>query len=155
DNLKAGVTAAHRYEPDLNPTYQDFAMHYGVAVVPARVRKPRDKAKAEAGVQLVERWILAALRHRPFFSLEEQNESTSQLLEPIHSRACQKLDGSRRSLIESLERPLLRALPATAYVFAVWKRARVHIDSHVEIEGHYYSVPCQYVRQEVDVRLSA
>lgn len=155
DNLKAGVTQAHRYEPDLNPTYQDFAMHYGVAVVPARVRKPRDKAKVEAGVQLVERWILAALRHRRFFSLEELNEAIRALLDRLNGRPFQKLEGSRQSLFASLERPRLRPLPERPYVYAEWKKARVHVDYHVEIEGHYYSVPHAFARQEVDVRVSA
>lgn len=155
DNLKAGVHAAHRYEPDLNPTYQDFALHYGVAVVPARVRRPRDKAKVEAGVQLVERWILAALRHRRFFSLQELNEAITVLLDGLNSRPFQKIEGSRLSLFETLERERLRPLPSRPYVYAEWKKARVHIDYHVEVDHHYYSVPYQYARQELDVRLSA
>lgn len=155
DNLKSGVTQAHRYEPDLNPTYQDLASHYGVAVLPARVRHPRDKAKVEAGVQLVERWILAALRGHTFFSLDELNEAISELLDRLNDRPFQKLEGSRRSLFETLERKALRPLPTNSYVYAEWKKARVHIDYHVEIEGHYYSVPYQHVKHQVDVRLTA
>ena len=154
DNLKSGVTSPHRYEPELNPTYQDLAMHYGVAVMPARVRKPRDKAKAEAGVQLVERWILARLRDRTFFSLTELNEAIAELLDELNDRPFQKMEGSRRSHFEEVDRPVLRPLPPEPYVFATWKKARVHIDYHVEIDGHYYSVPYRHVRQEVDVRLT-
>ncbi len=152
DNLKTGVVKAHRYEPDLNATYQDLATHYAVAIIPARVRRPRDKAKVENGVLLVERWILAALRHRRFFSLDELNEAIGALLERLNERPFRKLDGSRRSLFELLERPVLRPLPPTPYVYAEWKKARVGIDYHVEVEGHYYSVPHRYVREQVDVR---
>jgi len=145
DNLRSGVCKAHRYEPDLNPTYADLASHYGVAVLPARVRKPRDKAKAEAGVLLVERWILAVLRHRTFFSLAELNREIARLLERLNTRPFKKLPGSRRELFERLERPALRPLPAQPYEFAEWKKVRVNIDYHVDIEGHYYSVPYQLV----------
>jgi transposase len=144
-----------RYEPELNPTYQDLAVHYGVAVMPARVRKPRDKAKVESGVQLVQRWILARLRHRKFFSLAELNESIRELLGPLNERAFRKLPGSRRSLFESLDRPALRPLPGERFTYAEWSKARVHIDYHVEVDGHYYSVPYQLVSQELDARASA
>lgn len=154
DNLKAGVTKAHRYEPDLNPTYQDLAAHYGVAIVPARVRKPRDKAKVEAGVLLVERWILARLRRRRFFSLDELGEAIGELLEHLNARPFKKLDGSRRSLFDELDRPALHPLPDVPYVYAEWKKARVGIDYHVEADGHYYSVPHPYARKEVDLRLT-
>jgi len=155
DNLRSGVSRACRYEPELNPTYQDLAMHYGVAVMPARVRKPRDKAKVEAGVQLVQRWILARLRHRTFFSLGELNQAIGELLGPLNQRPFRKRPGSRRSLFESLEQPALRALPGERFTYAEWKKARVHIDYHVEVEGHYYSVPYQLVSQQLDVRVSA
>jgi transposase len=155
DNLRSGVTRACRYEPELNPTYQDLAVHYGVAVMPARVRKPRDKAKVEAGVQLVQRWILARLRHRTFFSLGELNQAIRELLVPLNQRPFRKRPGSRRSLFESLEQPALRPLPAERFTYAEWKKARVHIDYHVEVEGHYYSVPYQLVSQQLDVRVSA
>lgn len=155
DNLKSGVTKAHRYEPDLNPTYAELAAHYGVAVLPARVRKPRDKAKVEVGVQVVERWILAALRHRQCFSLAELNQAIRELLARLNQRPFQKQPGSRRSLFETLERPALRPLPAVSYEFAEWKKARVHIDYHVEIDGHYYSVPYRLVKTELDARCTA
>jgi transposase len=153
--LAPGVSRACRYEPELNPTYQDLAVHYGVAVMPARVRKPRDKAKVEAGVQLVQRWILARLRHRRFFSLHELNQAIRELLGPLNDRPFRKLPGSRRSLFDSVERPALRPLPGERFTYAEWKKARVHIDYHVEVDGHYYSVPYQLVSQELDVRMSA
>jgi transposase len=155
DNIRSGVSRAHRYEPDLNPTYQELASHYGVAVVPARVRRPRDKAKVEAGVQVVERLILAALRHRRFFSLTELNAAIATLLERLNRRPFKKLPGSRREAFECIDQPALRALPATPYVFATWKRVRVHIDYHVEVDGHYYSVPYVLVKQPLEVRLTA
>lgn len=155
DNLKAGVQAAHRYEPDLNPSYAELAAHYGVAVIPARVRKPRDKAKVEAGVLVVERWILARLRHRLLFSLAELNQVLGEGLTALNHRAFKKLSGSRRQWFETLEQPALRPLPAESYEFACWKKARVNIDYHIEVERHYYSVPYTLVRQEVDVRLTA
>ena len=155
DNLRAGVSKAHRYEPDINPTYQDLATHYGVAVVPARVRRPRDKAKAEVGVQVVERWILAALRHRQCFSLAELNRAIRALLETLNHRPFRKLPGNRRALFEQLDRPALRPLPVEPYEYAEWKQARVHIDYHVEVQGHYYSVPHALVKRQVDVRITA
>ena len=155
DNLASGVSRAHRYEPDLNPTYAELANHYGVAVVPARVRRPRDKAKAEAGVQVVERLILAALRHRTFFSLSELNAAIAELLERLNRRPFKKLPGSRREAFEAIDQPALRPLPAVAYVYATWKRVRVHIDYHVEVDGHYYSVPYALVKQPLDARLTA
>lgn len=155
DNLRSAVSKACRYEPDLNPSYAELAEHYGVAVLPARVRKPRDKAKAEGGVLLVERWILAALRHRTFFSLPELNTAIATLLERLNARAFRKLPGSRRSAFEQIDQPALRALPATPYVFATWKKVRVHIDYHVEVDGHYYSVPYALVSQQLDARLTA
>ena len=155
DNLKSGVQRACRYEPDLNPSYQDLAEHYGVAVLPARVRKPRDKAKVEVGVQVVERWMLARLRHRPFFALAELNQALRGLLEQLNQRRFKKLPGTRQQWFETLERPALRPLPAEPYEFARWKKARVNIDYHIDVERHYYSVPYLLVRQEVDVRLTA
>ena len=154
DNLRAGVSKAHRYEPDTNPTYQDMASHYGVAILPTRVRKPRDKAKVESGVLVVERWILASLRHRQFFSLAELNAAISDLLGKLNARSFRKLPGCRRDHFEQLDRPALRPLPAEPYVYAEWKKARVHIDYHVAIDGHYYSVPCALVKKEVEVRMT-
>jgi transposase len=154
DNLRSGVSKAHRYEPDRNPTYADLANHYGVAVLPARARKPRDKAKAEAGVLLVERWILAVLRHRTFFSLAELNREIARLLERLNTRAFKKLPGTRRELFEQLDRPALRPLPAQAYELAEWKKVLVNIDYHVEVDGHYYSVPYQLVRKSLEARFT-
>ena len=154
DNLRSGVSKAHRYEPDLNPTYMDLASHYGVAVLPARVRKPRDKAKAEAGVLLVERWILAMLRNRTFFSLQELNREIARLLERLNTRPFKKLPGSRRELFEQIDRPALHPLPAQPYEFAEWKKVRVNIDYHVEVDGHYYSVPYQLVRKSLEARFT-
>jgi transposase len=155
DNLKAAVHRANRYEPVINCTYTDLAHHYGFAVLPARAAKPRDKAKVEVGVQVVERWVLARLRHHTFFSLVEVNTAIHTLLSALNARPFKKLPGSRQQLFEALDRPVLRPLPAQPYVYAEWKQARVNIDYHVEVEGHYYSVPYGLVKQQLDVRLSA
>jgi transposase len=155
DNLAAGVTKACRYEPDLNATYAEMAAHYGVAVVPARVRKPRDKAKVEAGVLLVERWILARLRNQAFASLTTLNRAIRELLDALNRRPFKKLPGSRQSAFEALDRPALKALPAEPYVFAQWKQAKVHVDYHIEVDGHYYSVPHTLVGRKVDLRHTA
>ena len=154
DNLKAGVTTAHRYEPEVNRTYEDLAEHYGCAVLPARSRKPKDKAKVEKGVQDVERRILAPLRHRSFFSLPELNEAIAWLLIQYNERPFQKLEGSRRSLFEQLDKPALRPLPPRPYEYAEWRKARVNIDYHVTVDGNYYSVPYQLVNQSIEVRLT-
>lgn len=155
DNLRAAVTQAHRYEPILNRTYEEMAAHYGCVVIPGRPRKPRDKAKAEQGVLVAERWILAALRNRTFFSLAEANAAIRERLVWLNDRPFKKLDGCRRSLFEELDRPALRSLPAQRYEYATWKLATVNIDYHVEVERHYYSVPYQLVGEHCDVRLSA
>jgi transposase len=155
DNLKGGVTSPHRYEPDLNPTYQELALHYGVAVVPARVRKPRDKAKVEQAVLLAERWLLARLRHHPFFSLAELNAALHRLLEQLNRHPFKKLPGSRWELFQQLDRPAMCPLPAERYSYAQWLKAKVPIDYHVEVAEHYYSVPYQRVKQELEVRLTA
>jgi len=154
DNLKSGVTKACRYEPDLNPTYHDLACHYQTVVLPARVRKPRDKAKAEAGVLLVERWILARLRKHTFFSLAELNQEIQKLLLMLNNKAFKKLPGSRKSRFEELDHPALKPLPVTPYELAHWKKATVHLDYHVEVEGHYYSVPYTLVKKQLDIRYS-
>jgi transposase len=155
DNLKAGVARAHRYEPDLNRTYAEMAAHYGCAVIPARPNKPRDKAKAENGVLLVERWILARLRKRTFCALAELNAAIHGLLEELNRRPFKKLPGSRRSLFEALDRPALKPLPGRPYEYATWKLAKVNVDYHVEAERHWYSVPYQLAGERVDVRLTA
>lgn len=155
DNLRSGVNKACRYEPDINPTYDDMAAHYGSAVIPARVRKPKDKAKVEVGVQVVERWILARLRNRIFLSLHEANLAIAALVADLNSRPFKKLPGSRREAFETLDKPALLPLPCAAYVFAEWKQATVNIDYHVEVDGHYYSVPCSLIKKRVDVRITA
>lgn len=155
DNLRSGVTRSHRYEPLINATYADMAAHYRVAVLPARVYHPRDKAKAEVGVQVVERWVLARLRHQTFFSLAELNGEIDSLRERLNTRAFRKLPGTRQALFTTLDRPAMKALPESRYVFAEWRRARVHIDYHIEVGGHYYSVPYQLVGQQLEVRLTA
>jgi len=155
DNLRSAVDRPHRYEPEINRTYLDLAEHYGVAVLPARVRKPRDKAKAEVGVQLVERWIIAALRKRMFFSLDEVNAATRELVGALNDRPFKKLPGSRRSHFEATERSALGALPAERYVYAEWKTVRAGMDYHVEYAQHHYSVPFAFVKEQVEVRATA
>ncbi len=155
DNLKAAVPRAHRYEPELNRPYTALAQHYGFAVIPARAAKPRDKAKVEVGVHIVERWMLARLRHHTFFSLAEVKAALAPLLSLLHARPCKKRPGSRQELFDTLDRPALRPLPPQPYAYAEWTLARVNIDDHVEVEGHDYSVPYTLVRQQLDVRLSA
>jgi len=153
DNLKAGVKHPCRYEPDLNPTYQELAQHYGTAVIPARVRKPKDKSKVEVGVQVVERWILARLRNMTFFSLTSLNQAIRDLLKELNARPMRHLDRSRRELFEALDQAELKPLPERPYEFAVLKKARINVDYHVEFERHYYSVPHTLDRhQEVYVR---
>lgn len=154
DNLKAGVKSPNYYEPDLNPTYQDMAEHYGVAVLPARVRKPRDKAHVENGVQNVERWVIAPLRDRTFFSVQEANQAFRPLLEALNGRQMAHLGKSRRELFEELDRPALRPLPERPYEFALWKLARVNLDYHVAFERHFYSVPHTLAHQEVNLRVT-
>jgi transposase len=156
DNTKTGVKHPCRYEPELNPTYRELAEHYGFAVIPTRPYKPRDKAKVEAGVQVAQRWIVAALRHRKFFSLADLNEAIANLLEGLNARPFRKRsDTSRTILFEQLDRPALKPLPIEGYVVAHWKPVRPNIDYHVEIERHYYSVPFQLVGQQLDARYTA
>ena len=154
DNLKSAVACGCRYDPDLNPTYREFARHYQVAIVPARVARPRDKAKVEAGVLLVERWILARLRHRCFFSLTELNNAIRALLVELNNRAFKKLPGSRASQFAAIDQPALRGLPTVAYQYAEWSKARVHIDYHLEVARGYYSVPYALIGRELTVRLT-
>ena len=154
DNLKSGVTNPCRYEPELNPTYRDFAAHYSVSVVPARVRKPRDKAKVENGVQQAERWVLAPLRNRTFFDLAELNEVIRGSLVEINHRPFQKLPGSRATAFETIDRPALQPLPEMRFEYAEWKRITLAPDYHVEVDGHYYSVPCRLIHKKVDLRLT-
>jgi len=155
DNPKTGVRKACRYEPDLNRTYQEMAAHYGLAVVPARPAKPRDKAKVEAAVLVVERWILAALRRHRFFSLGALEEAIAELLERLNNRPFRKRQGTRRTLFETLDRPALRPLPGERFQYGEWRTARVNIDYHIEFERHCYSVPYQLTGQQVELRASA
>ncbi|HWV56204.1 MAG TPA: IS21 family transposase [Longimicrobiales bacterium] len=155
DNLKSGVRRASYYEPDINPTYLELARHYGTTVLPTRTGAPRDKAKVETAVQIAERWILAALRNHTFHSLAEANEEVARLLEVLNNRPFQKLEGTRMTRFEELDRPALRPLPDQPYVYAEWKKARVNIDYHVEIGRHHYSVPHTLLRKTVDVSISA
>jgi transposase len=155
DNLKSGVTKPCTYEPDINPTYHEMARHYGTVVIPARVARPKDKAKVESAVQVAERWVLAALRNHTFFSIEELNRAVAVKLQELNNRTFQKMDGTRRSLFESIDRPALKPLPSTAYEYAEWTKARVNIDYHIEADGHYYSVPYQLLKEQVEVRMTA
>jgi transposase len=155
DNLKTGVTKACRYEPDLNPTYSEMAAHYGVAVLPARPRKPRDKAKAENAVQVVQRWIVAALRKHTFFSLGEVNQAIRELLVRLNHKPFRKREGTRASLFAALDQPALRPLPAERYEIGQWRKLKVELDYHVPAEGHFYSVPYQLAGQQVDIRVTA
>ena len=155
DNLRSGVTKAHRYEPDVNATYQEMASHYGVAIIPARPYKPRDKAKVEVGVQIAERWIIAVLRHQRFTSLSVLNETISELVEVINHKPFKKMEGSRATLFAELDQPALRPLPSDPYEFASWRSAKVNIEYHVEVDRHYYSVPYQLAGQVLNVRLTS
>lgn len=155
DQLKSGVTKACRYEPGLQRTYEEMAEHYGIAVMPARPRKPKDKAKVEVAVQVVQRWILAVLRHETFFSLAELNARIRTLLDQLNDRPMRAYRASRRELFLRLDQPALRSLPAEPFVFAEWKLAKVNIDYHVELDGHYYSVPHALVGERVELRFTA
>ena len=153
DNTKTGVTRACLYEPDLNPTYQEFALHYGVAVMPTRPRKPRDKAKVESAVQVVQRWIVMRLRHRRFFSVSEANEAVRELTPYLNNRPFRKRrDECRASLFAKVDQPALRPLPAERYDLSQWAQARVNIDYHVAYDGNWYSVPYALVGQSVELR---
>jgi len=154
DNPRVGVDRANWYEPGLNRTYLDLATHYGTAILPARVRRPRDKAKVEVAVLVVERWILARLRHRRFFSLAELNEAMALLVTDLNSRPMRRLGVSRRDLFLELDHPALKPLPTQAYEYAEWRLRRVSLDYHVDIDGHYYSVPYRLIRDQVEARLT-
>lgn len=155
DNLKSGVTTPCKYEPDLNPVYAEWAEHYGVALVPARSYKARDKAKVENGVLNAQRRILAALRDRTFFSMCELNEAISEELEKLNERPMQATGISRRQLFAELDRPELKPLPTRRFEIREWKKAKVHIDHHVAVHGCYYSVPYTLIGKEVEVCLTA
>jgi transposase len=155
DNLKSGITHAHRYEPDVNLTYLGMSNNYDVAVIPTRVCSPKDKAKVEEAVQHVQRKILAKLRNRQFFSLHELNEAIKPLLMLLNKAPFQKLPGSRQEQFENLEKPALRPLPHERYEYAEWKKARLGLDYHVDVDGHYYSAPYTLAKKEIYARLTS
>ena len=155
DNLKSGVLKACLYEPTLNSSYQNMADHYGAAILPARPRRPRDKAQVENGVLVAKRWILAVLRHRVFHSLAELNAAIRELLERLNNRPMRKIQKSRRQLFDDIDRPAALPLPPRPYEFAEWKKVKVNIDYHVEIDFHYYSVPYRFVGETLDAKFTA
>lgn len=155
DQLRSAVKGPDRYEPDINSTYLEMAQHYGVAVIPARPRRPKDKPKVEVGVQIVQRWILARLRNRKFFELAELNQAIWELLDELNARPFQKLEGSRDSAFAELDKPVLRPLPAVRYELSERKTRRVNIDYHIEYDGRYYSVHYERVHAKVEVRATA
>ena len=155
DNLKSGVSKTCRYEPDTNPSYHAFANHYGIAVIPARSRKPRDKAKVECGVLVVTRWILACLRNHTFFSLAELNTAIGELLTRLNQRAFKKLAGCRETLFRSVDYPVMRALPVERHIFSEWKKVRMGLDYHIDLgDSYYYSVPYTLIGKQLDVNFS-
>lgn len=154
DNLKSGVTKPCFYEPEINRSYAELAAHYDTAVLPARVRHPRDKAKGEAGVLVAQRWILAVLRHKTFFTLVEMNDAIRELLEVLNTRPMKKLKKSRRELFETQDRPAALPLPDRPYQYAEWVKARVNFDYTIEVDHHIYSVPFRFLREKLDVRLT-
>ncbi len=155
DNLKSGVHKPCRYEPDINPTYRELAAYYDTVIMPARVVSPQDKAKVETGVQIVERWILAALRNRKFFSLGELNAAIHELLVRLNQRKFRKIDGSRESVFLAFEKQTLKPLPAHPWEFAQWKKATVNMDYHIELEKYYYSVPYVLIHEVVHARYTS
>lgn len=154
DNLKSGVTKSHLYDPDINRTFQEMADHYGVAVVPARARTPKDKSKVEVGVQGIQRWILASLRDVTFFSVHDINEAIKPLLQAYNERPFYELEGSRLSQYLEVDKPALKPLPSKPYVYAEWKKARSGTDYHVAIDKHYYSIPHRYLKEIIEVRIT-
>lgn len=154
DNLKSGVTKACRYDPDVNPCYQQMAAHYGTAIIPARPLKPQDKAKAEVGVQIIERWILARLRHHTFFSLAEVNLCIKALLIEVNNKPFKQLKGTRQQWFDSLDKPMLTPLPKHAYQYTDIKQVKVNVDYHIQYDEHLYSVPHQLVGEKISLHAS-
>ena len=154
DQLRSGVSVPHRSEPEIQRTYLEMARHFGAVVIPARPRKPRDKAKVEVAVQVVQRWVLARLRNETFFSLAELNARIRTLLDALNERPSKKLGGTtRRGLFEQVEKAALRPLPARAFEYAEWKTVKVNLDYHVEVEHHWYSAPHALVGEHLEVSL--
>jgi transposase len=150
DNTKVAVIKACFYDPQVNRTYSEMAAHYETAVLPARPKKPRDKAKVESCVLIVERWLLGRLRRRWFYGLSELNQAIQAMLVHLNDqRPIRRLGVTRRQLLEELDRPALKPLPAEPYVFAEWRARRVGLDYHIDIDGHYYSVPYRFAREQV------
>jgi transposase len=154
DNLKSGIKKTCRYEPTINPAYQELAEHYGTCIIPARVRKPRDKAKAENGVLQAQRWILAVLRHRTFYSLAELNAAIAECLHRLNTKVMKGYGKSRLELFNSFDRPVLKALPATPYEWSEWVKFKLGIDYHVRFDDHFYSGPYQLAKEELWLRAS-
>jgi transposase len=156
DNAKVAVIKASLYEPQVNRSYAEMAAHYGTAVLPTRPHRPRDKAKVEVAVLIIERWVLARLRRQQFYSLAELNAAIGKLLWRLNDeRSIRRLGVTRRQLLEELDRPALKPLPVEPYVFAEWRIRRVGVDYHVDVESHFYSVPHRFTRSEVEVRLTS
>ena len=155
DQLRSGVSTTCRYEPAIQRTYEEMAQHYGTTVLPARPASPRDKAKVEVAVQVAERWILARLRNERYFSLNELNARITELLDELNDRKMRVYGQSRRALFEQLDRPALKALPRERFIHAQWKKCRVNIDYHVDVDGHYYSVPYTLIHEELEARFTA
>jgi transposase len=154
DNLKAGVTAVCRYEPGINRTYQDLATHYDTAILPTRPRKPRDKAKVEGAVLIVQRYVLARLRNRQFFGLVELNSAIRAIVADLNAKVMRKIGSSRNELLTTIDRPALKPLPSEPYAYAEWKRCKLGLDYHIEIDQHYYSAPCRLIRERVEARIT-
>jgi transposase len=155
DNLKSGVTRAHRYEPEINRSYQDLAQHYGAVVIPTRVARPKDKPKAEVSIQIAQRWVLAVLRHQTFFTLADLNAAIRVRVDAINDRPMKVVGVSRRTLFEQIDRPALKSLPSTRYELAEWQLCRPNIDYHVAIDHNFYSVPYPLIDESLEARFTA
>ncbi len=153
DQLKSGVSRSCRYEPEAQRTYEELAQHYGTTVLPARPRRPRDKAKVEVAVQIAQRWVMARMRDEVFHSLASMNTRIRELLVDLNNRTMRRYGKSRRELFEQMERSALRPLPAERFEYADWCKARVNIDYHVAVDGHLYSVPHRLVHEQVEARI--
>lgn len=154
DNAKSVVTKTDRYDPQLHHLFIELSRHYGFALLPARPRKPKDKSKVEGGIKHIYQGVLGKLEKRTFLGLSELNDAIKQELTAWNEKRFQKLAGSRKQLLEELERPALKDLPKERFEFAQWRKAKVHIDYHIQVERHFYSVPYTLVGKEVDVRLT-
>ena len=156
DQLRSAIGTPCWYEPKVQRTYEEFASHYGTSVFAARPRKPKDKAKAEVAVQIVQRWILARIRNETFFSLEALNERIAQLLKELNVRPMKGYGGaSRLELFEQIDRPELSPLPSEYFEYCTWEKARVNLDYHIDVDNHYYSVPYILVHERVEARVTA